>query len=141
LQRIPNSYLWLLEASGEKKKFKNPSAVDSPSDNTTGNSVEAIRRLSKADEVVERNLYRTALLYGISSNRLIFAKRTSKFTHIERHFAADLFLDSFIYSAHSTATDSLRGVGYCVLIVCMFSFSFFSFLGITCINCSWKQLP
>jgi predicted O-linked N-acetylglucosamine transferase (SPINDLY family) len=29
--------------------------------------------------------------------------------HIIRHFAADLFLDSLVYGAHSTATDALRG--------------------------------
>jgi hypothetical protein len=27
-----------------------------------------------------------------------------------RHAAADLFIDSFVYGAHSTATDALRGV-------------------------------
>jgi protein O-GlcNAc transferase len=99
-----------LEASGEKKKFRKPSDIHSSSHNATDTPSEPLRKLSKADEVVEKNLYSIAHLYGISSNRLIFAKRTTKFSHIERHFAADLFLDSFIYSAHSTATDSLRGV-------------------------------
>ena len=30
--------------------------------------------------------------------------------HIVRHAAGDLFLDTLIYGAHSTATDSMRGV-------------------------------
>lgn len=29
-----------------------------------------------------------------------------------RHAAADLFLDTLIYGAHSTATDALRGVSH-----------------------------
>ena len=39
----------------------------------------------------------------------LFAPRVSKRDHILRHRACDLFLDTFIYGAHSTATDSLRG--------------------------------
>jgi len=46
---------------------------------------------------------------GISPSRIIFATRTSKSSHILRHRACDLFLDTFIYGAHSTATDALRG--------------------------------
>jgi hypothetical protein len=46
---------------------------------------------------------------GINPRRIIFAERENKTMHIIRHFAADLFLDSLVYGAHSTATDALRG--------------------------------
>jgi predicted O-linked N-acetylglucosamine transferase (SPINDLY family) len=39
----------------------------------------------------------------------VFAKRVSKAEHLRRVSAADLFLDTFLYGAHSTATDALRG--------------------------------
>lgn len=51
-----------------------------------------------------------AQYHGIHPKRIIFADRVPKELHIERHSAADIFLDSFIYGAHSTATDALRGV-------------------------------
>ena len=38
---------------------------------------------------------------------MIFAKRTDLSTHLERHLHADLFLDTFPYNAHTTASDSL----------------------------------
>ena len=46
---------------------------------------------------------------GVPPSRLLFADRANKTTHISRHAAADLFLDSLVYGAHSTATDALRG--------------------------------
>ena len=49
-------------------------------------------------------------MLGQLKTRLIFAPRAPKSVHIRRHKAADLFLDTFIYGAHSTATDALRGV-------------------------------
>ena len=51
-----------------------------------------------------------AASYGIPAHRIIFAARVNKKEHIERHGAADLFLDTLVYGAHSTATDALRGV-------------------------------
>jgi predicted O-linked N-acetylglucosamine transferase (SPINDLY family) len=53
------------------------------------------------------NLKRFASDYGISPERVIFAKRTDLPTHLERHIHADLFLDTFPYNAHTTASDSL----------------------------------
>jgi hypothetical protein len=60
-------------------------------------------------ETVKENLSRLAAFYGIDFRRFIFAERVSKSAHLERQFAADLFVDNFVYSAHSTATDALRG--------------------------------
>jgi predicted O-linked N-acetylglucosamine transferase (SPINDLY family) len=53
------------------------------------------------------NLRREAEIRGISSNRLIFAKRMPPSEHLARHRCADLFLDTFPCNAHTTASDSL----------------------------------
>lgn len=65
---------------------------------------------SNMSDYVEVQLRASLAFYGIEQNRLIFANRTSKHAHIYRHLAADLFVDTFTYSAHSTATDALFGV-------------------------------
>jgi len=44
---------------------------------------------------------------GILSNRIIFANRCSLTEHLSRHQLADLFLDTFPYNAHTTASDAL----------------------------------
>ena len=82
---VPRGYLWLLEPS------------DSGSDGSNGT-------LSKTSILI------SAVAAGVSRNRIIFAGRSSKSQHIFRHAAADLFLDTIVYGAHSTATDALRGV-------------------------------
>lgn len=54
---------------------------------------------------------------GVDERRLIFAPRAGKMDHIYRHAAADLFLDTIVYGAHSTATDALRGVSMADILV------------------------
>ena len=44
---------------------------------------------------------------GINPDRLIFADRTNIAEHLQRHAHADLFLDTFNYNAHTTASDAL----------------------------------
>ena len=44
---------------------------------------------------------------GINPDRLIFAERTNVADHLNRHKHADLFLDTFNYNAHTTASDAL----------------------------------
>jgi len=80
LSRTPGSVLWLLEPS---HKFKGSGVVE--------------------------HLREEAAARGIARERIVFAKRVSKAEHLKRVAAADLFLDSFMYGAHSTATDALRG--------------------------------
>lgn len=41
--------------------------------------------------------------------RVVWAKRLPKSEHLLRLAAADLFLDTLVYGAHSTATDALAG--------------------------------
>lgn len=53
------------------------------------------------------NLTRQAQRRGIGEQRLVFARYMDKPRHLERHRLADLFLDTFIYNAHTTASDAL----------------------------------
>ncbi len=53
------------------------------------------------------NLRAEAARRGIESSRLIFAPRVSPAEYLGRLAAADLFLDTFPYNAHTTAADAL----------------------------------
>ena len=53
------------------------------------------------------NLRRAATQSGIAQERLIFAPRVDVAEHIARNTAADLFLDTTPYGAHTTANDAL----------------------------------
>ncbi|KAJ8602487.1 hypothetical protein CTAYLR_001222 [Chrysophaeum taylorii] len=80
LRRVPDSVLWMLQPSKER-----------------------------AFEALKKNLEAEAAASGVSPSRLAWASRVPKARHLRRHAAADLFLDTFVYGAHSTATDALRG--------------------------------
>jgi protein O-GlcNAc transferase len=45
---------------------------------------------------------------GVDPTRVIFADRVSHDEHLARHGTADLFLDTWPYGAHTTASDALR---------------------------------
>ncbi|KAG1691586.1 hypothetical protein DVH05_026881 [Phytophthora capsici] len=77
LRQVPDSVLWLLAPSGPD-----------------------------ASRVMEL-LHDQAMSHGVLPSRVIFAPRVEKYVHLARITAADLFLDSFIYNAHSTAADAL----------------------------------
>lgn len=53
------------------------------------------------------NLGREASHRGIDPSRLVFADRLPMPEHLARHRAADLFLDTLPYNAHTTAADAL----------------------------------
>lgn len=53
------------------------------------------------------NLRRAAAQRGIAPGRLVFAERVSQADHLARQRAADLFLDTLPYNAHTTASDAL----------------------------------
>jgi predicted O-linked N-acetylglucosamine transferase (SPINDLY family) len=55
----------------------------------------------------EQNLRNAAEKRGIDPARLVFAERVSPAQHLARHRQADLFLDTFRYNAHTTASDAL----------------------------------
>ena len=55
----------------------------------------------------EKNLGKEAEQRGVNPSRLIFAKREPLDIHLARYRAADLFLDTRPYNAHTTASDAL----------------------------------
>jgi len=71
--------------------------------------------LAKNIGVAATNLRKAAAAHGIGAERLVFAERVASMTdHLARYRAADLFLDTFPYNAHTTASDAL-GAGLPVL--------------------------
>jgi protein O-GlcNAc transferase len=80
LRRVPGSVLWLLKPSSPL-----------------------------ACATVQHNLLAMAEAHGVWPHRLVWADRVSKDVHIARQGLAHLFLDTFLYGAHSTAADALRG--------------------------------
>jgi protein O-GlcNAc transferase len=53
------------------------------------------------------NLRRRAGMRGIAPERLVVCGRAGNEVHLARHRLADLFLDTFPYNAHTTASDAL----------------------------------
>ena len=64
--------------------------------------------LLDTDLVACKNLKEEAFKRGIDSKRIIFANRLPLSEHLARHKVADLFIDTFPYTAHTTCSDSLR---------------------------------
>lgn len=64
--------------------------------------------LSKINKHAEANLRCEAAARGVDPGRLVIAGWTDSIEdHLTRHRAADLFLDTLPYNAHSTASDAL----------------------------------
>lgn len=59
--------------------------------------------------IAAKNLRAEAAKRDVDPDRLIFAPRAPIVQHLARHGAADLFLDTFPYNAHTTASDALWG--------------------------------
>jgi protein O-GlcNAc transferase len=53
------------------------------------------------------NILRHAERHGIAGSRILFARHADERTYYARMAAADLFLDTFHYGAHTTASDAL----------------------------------
>jgi len=53
------------------------------------------------------NLRREAAARGVDADRLVFAPKIEPSRHLARHRIADLFLDTWPYGAHTTASDAL----------------------------------
>ena len=70
---------------------------------------DSVLWLFKSNEVCCKNLKQEASDRGIDPKRIIFANRLPSFEeHLARYKAADLFLDTSPYNAHSTCCDSLK---------------------------------
>ena len=63
--------------------------------------------LLSSNPLMEKNLRNEASKRGIDQKRLIFAKKITLDKHLARHSLGDIFLDTFNYNAHTTASDAL----------------------------------
>jgi predicted O-linked N-acetylglucosamine transferase (SPINDLY family) len=63
--------------------------------------------LLEGNELAPPNLRKEAESRGVAVERLVFAPRRPLPEHLARHRLADLFLDTFPYNAHTTASDAL----------------------------------
>jgi len=63
--------------------------------------------LLASNRFVPPNLRREAEARGVEGQRLVFAPRVPLADHLARHRLADLFLDTFPFNAHVTASDAL----------------------------------
>ncbi len=63
--------------------------------------------LLEGNRFAPANLLREAERRGVTAERLVFAPRKPLAEHLARHRLADLFLDTFPYNAHTTASDAL----------------------------------
>jgi protein O-GlcNAc transferase len=59
------------------------------------------------DDPAPANLRREAESRGVAPSRLVFASRCPNPEHLARYRHADLFLDTWPYNAHTTASDAL----------------------------------
>ena len=63
--------------------------------------------LIKSNKWAEQNLSKEAKKQGIDPSRIVFAEKLSHSKHLARYKHADLFIDTFNYNAHTTASDAL----------------------------------
>ena len=68
---------------------------------------DSVLWLLDSGKTSKENLRREAQARGITADRLIFAPRLPQAEHLARHQVADLFLDTFVVNAHTTASDAL----------------------------------
>lgn len=61
----------------------------------------------KKNAWVAKNLRDQASAHGVDPARIVFAEPAGHAEHMARHVHADLFLDTFIVGAHTTASDAL----------------------------------
>lgn len=73
-----------------------------------GNVPASVLWLRSDEPIAMANLRREARARGVAAERLVFAANLpSMQAHLARYGAADLFLDTFPYGAHTTASDAL----------------------------------
>lgn len=76
--------------------------------NILGQIENSILWLSRGNAWSIPNLHKEAEQRGIAAERIVFATHVQGIAqHLARHRAADLFLDTFNYGAHTTANDAL----------------------------------
>ena len=72
-----------------------------------GANKESVLWLLDSNATARTNLQREAQARGVDPVRLVFAHKRPLAEHLARHALADLFLDTFAYNAHTTASDAL----------------------------------
>jgi predicted O-linked N-acetylglucosamine transferase (SPINDLY family) len=94
--------------------FNNPNKIDSKVFDAWMNILRRVPDSQiwlsnpSGETALEHNLRAEAQQRGISPKRLVFAPRMAdKSLHFARHRLADLFLDTFVYTAATTAIDAL----------------------------------
>ena len=75
--------------------------------NLLKNKNNSILWLLESNAHAHKNLKTYAREYGVDSDRIIFAAKVGFQEHISRHTIIDLFLDTFPYNAHTSASDAL----------------------------------
>lgn len=68
---------------------------------------DSVLWLFRSNLQAKNALREAALRHGVAHERLVFATKLPKPEHLARHKLADLFLDTHIVNAHTTASDSL----------------------------------
>jgi len=64
--------------------------------------------LMKLNDDARQNLEKNTNFYGVDPSRLVFATRVPRIEdHLARYRHADVFLDTFPYNGHTTASDAL----------------------------------
>jgi len=71
-------------------------------------SPESVLWLLENNEFSTKNIFQEATKRGINNKRILFAKKMKIEEHLARLKFADLFLDTFPYTAHTTCSDALR---------------------------------
>ena len=72
-----------------------------------GGAPGSVLWLLKTDDDAKASLRSQAQKRGVDPERLVWAERLPLAEHLARHAHADLFLDTFHYNAHTTASDAL----------------------------------
>jgi predicted O-linked N-acetylglucosamine transferase (SPINDLY family) len=78
---------------------------------------QSVLWLFSGGDVSDNNLRQEATARGVDASRLVFAPRVKNDQHIGRYKLADLFLDTWPYNAHTTASEALWAG--CPVVTCM----------------------
>ena len=69
---------------------------------------DAVLWLGPASPAATAALRTRAVQRGLAAERLVFVERINHAAHLARHRAADLFLDTWTFNAHTTGLDALQ---------------------------------
>jgi len=68
---------------------------------------QAVLWLRETNQQLHHNVWHECAVRGVAAERVVFAKTTSYENHFSRLALADVFVDSWPYNAHTTASDAL----------------------------------